>query len=69
MQYQDVGIPEYWIVNPEEATVLVLTLAQDVYGEGQTLQGSDPLISQQLGPLGLTVTELFAAVDMPEDGN
>lgn len=63
MQYQDVGIPEYWIVNPEEVTVLILTLAQGVYGEGQTLQGSDPLISVQLGALGLTVTELFATDD------
>jgi Uma2 family endonuclease len=31
--YAAAGIPEYWIVNPEEETVTVLTLAGDSYAD------------------------------------
>ncbi len=33
-QYQDLGIPEYWIANPETQTVLGLTLTSKGYDEG-----------------------------------
>ncbi|WP_277876152.1 Uma2 family endonuclease [Trichocoleus sp. FACHB-262] len=61
MQYQDRGIPEYWIVDPQQQTVLVLELSGDVYTEISTLQGEDPMRSPQFGELNLTVAELFAA--------
>lgn len=62
-QYQDLGIPEYWIVDPQTATVLVLTLRDGVYEELATLSGGDRLQSLQLGTLEITVAELFTAAD------
>lgn len=39
MQYQDRGIPEYWIVDPQLKTVLILELINDVYSEVGTFGG------------------------------
>ncbi|MBD1863458.1 Uma2 family endonuclease [Trichocoleus sp. FACHB-46] len=61
MQYQDRGIPEYWIVDPQLQTVLVLELSGDVYTEISTLQGEDQMRSPQLEELNLTVSQLFTA--------
>src|SRR6476646_10018706 len=36
MQYQDRGIPEYWIVDPQLKTVLVLELSGETYTEVAT---------------------------------
>lgn len=58
-QYEDIGIPEYWIVNPQEQTVLVLEWLDGEYGEGTVLSGCDLLSSSQLGDLSLTVAQLF----------
>jgi Uma2 family endonuclease len=33
IDYAEAGIPEYWIVDPEAATITVLTLAGDTYAE------------------------------------
>ncbi|MBW4652155.1 MAG: Uma2 family endonuclease [Kaiparowitsia implicata GSE-PSE-MK54-09C] len=60
MQYQDLGIPEYWIVNPQEETVLVLELHEDSYGEGRLLQGTDILDTAQLGSLSIATASVFA---------
>jgi Uma2 family endonuclease len=65
LQYQDLGIPEYWIVDPQEATVLVLELVDGVYAEAATLRGGDALRSRHFGPLSTTAQELFAAADSP----
>ncbi|PZV09669.1 MAG: hypothetical protein DCF32_01775 [Leptolyngbya sp.] len=62
-QYQDLGIPEYWIVDPQTATVLVLALRDGVYEEYVTLSGSDRLQSLQLGALTITAAELFTPAD------
>lgn len=59
MQYQDRGIPEYWIVDPHLKTVLILELINDVYSEVGTF-GGDRLQSPQLGALSLTVEQIFA---------
>lgn len=64
LQYQDLSIPEYWIVDPQEARVLVLELVDGVYGEAATLSGEDALESRHLGPLGTTANELFAAASV-----
>ncbi|MDX2211666.1 MAG: Uma2 family endonuclease [Oculatellaceae cyanobacterium bins.114] len=61
MQYQDRGIPEYWIIDPQLKTVLVLELADDVYREVATYSGEEIVRSPQLGELNLTVAQLLAA--------
>ena len=58
-QYQDRGIPQYWIVDPQLQTVLVLQLIDDVYTEVVTLQGEDQMRSPQFEELNLTVSQLF----------
>ncbi|MBW4485166.1 MAG: Uma2 family endonuclease [Tildeniella torsiva UHER 1998/13D] len=62
-QYQDLGIPEYWIVDPQTATVLVLALRDGVYEEFATLSGGDRLQSFQLGVLEITAAALFTTAD------
>ncbi|HSM83285.1 MAG TPA: Uma2 family endonuclease [Nodosilinea sp.] len=66
LQYQDLGIPEYWIVDPQTATVLVLELVDGVYGEAATLSGEDELRSRPLGSFGTTAQQLFAAAAPPD---
>jgi Uma2 family endonuclease len=61
MQYQDREIPEYWIIDPQLETVLVLTLAGDRYAEAGTFQGSDAIQSPQFGTLAFAPTQVFAA--------
>jgi Uma2 family endonuclease len=60
IQYQDLCIPEYWIVNPEEETVLVLELRDSTYVEAQSLRGNTILESAQVGRLNISARDLFA---------
>ena len=59
-QYEDIGIPEYWIVNPQEQTTLVLEWIDGGYGEGIIFRGCDRLSSSNFGDLPLTVEQLFS---------
>ena len=61
MQYQDRGIPEYWIVDPQLKTVLVLELSGETYTEVATFQGENQMRSPQFGALNLTVSQLFTS--------
>jgi Uma2 family endonuclease len=63
LQYQDLGIPEYWIVDPQLGTVLVLELVGTTYTEVSTFKDNDLLRSLQLGTLNATVAQLFKAVN------
>lgn len=67
-QYQDLGIPEYWIIDPQAATVLVLELGKGVYGEAATFSGGDELRSFQLGSLDVTAQALFDAASSSTEG-
>ncbi len=60
-QYQDRAIPEYWLVDPDSETVLILELMNNSYSEIGTFKGSDRLRSTQLGELNFTPAEIFAA--------
>jgi Uma2 family endonuclease len=64
MQYQDLGIPEYWIVNPQDETVLVLEWLEGRYGEGRLLKSTDRIESAQLGSLNIATASIFAGAQV-----
>ena len=59
-QYEAIGIPEYWIVNPQEQTILVLESVEGSYVEKAVFKGSDRITSSNFGELPLTVTEILS---------
>lgn len=59
VQYQDRGIPEYWIVDPQAKTVLTLELADDRYQEIGCFEGDRGLRSPQFSELTINISELF----------
>ncbi len=58
-QYEAIDIPEYWIVNPQEKTILVLELMDGSYIEKSLFSGSDVISSSNFGDLSLTVKEVL----------
>ncbi|MFP4296763.1 MAG: Uma2 family endonuclease [Spirulinaceae cyanobacterium] len=61
MQYQDCGIPEYWIVDPQTQTILVLELAENSYREVGNFGNNDLIQSPGFSNLNLSVSEVFNA--------
>ena len=59
MQYQDCGIPEYWIVDPQTQTILVLELRVNIYIELGSFTNNDLLLSPGFRELNLRVSEVF----------
>ncbi len=59
IQYQDRAIPEYWIVDPQLGSVLVLELTDNGYIEAGTFQGSDRIQSLQFDEINLTPAQIF----------
>ena len=62
-QYAARGIPEYWLIDPQTQTILVLQLQECEYLEVGTFQGSDRLVSPTLPTLELTIAQVFAAAE------
>jgi Uma2 family endonuclease len=62
-QYQDCGIPEYWIVDPQAQTVLVLELTGNIYIEFGSFSGNERVLSPQFKELNLTAAQIFTAGD------
>jgi Uma2 family endonuclease len=62
-QYQDCGIPEYWIIDPETKTVLVLELKDKIYTEIGNFSGNDVVVSPQFSQLNLQVSQIFNTID------
>jgi Uma2 family endonuclease len=60
-EYAAAGIPEYWIVNPMNRTILVLTLAGNRYAEHGTFRIGQQATSVLLTGFSVSVTEVFAA--------
>ncbi|MBD2232661.1 Uma2 family endonuclease [Phormidium tenue] len=64
-QYEDLGIPEYWIINPQDRTVLVLAQQGQGFVPVGTFAGEQRIESAQFADLTLTAAQLFAA-GLPE---
>jgi len=58
-QYQACGIPEYWIVDPQTQTVLVLALSADCYQEVGNFKETMTIESPTFPQLELAVNEIF----------
>jgi Uma2 family endonuclease len=59
--YAEVGIPEYWIVNPLDETITVLTLAGAAYGEPAVFYRGDTAASALIAGFTLPVDAVFDA--------
>ncbi|MEH1835233.1 MAG: Uma2 family endonuclease [Nostoc sp.] len=62
-QYQDCGISEYWIIDPEAQTILILELIDKTYTEIGNFSGNDLVVSPQFSQLNLKVSQIFDAVN------
>jgi Uma2 family endonuclease len=58
-QYAARGIPEYWIVDPQEQIVAVLRLESGEYVEVGTFQGEQTLVSPTFPQLNLTAQQVL----------
>jgi Uma2 family endonuclease len=58
-QYAAIGVSEYWLVDPQTQSVLVLALQGSEYVEIGTFQESDRIISVTFPQLALTAAQLF----------
>jgi len=59
-QYQDLGIPEYWLIDPQQQAVTILTLQAAVYVES-IFRGSEPVVSGQFPDLSLSAEQILSA--------
>lgn len=60
IQYQDCCVPEYWIVDPQTQTILVLELKGYSYQEVGNFSQDDLIESPIFQELTLTVSEIFS---------
>ncbi|PSR13217.1 Uma2 family endonuclease [filamentous cyanobacterium CCP3] len=58
-QYAALGVPEYWLIDPDGKTVTVLALNAEDYQVIGTFGGSESIQSQELPGLALTAEQLF----------
>lgn len=59
-EYSVAGIPEYWIVDPNEQKVTILTLVEGLY-EQLEFKGTEKISSQIFPELALTVEQILQA--------
>ena len=59
-EYAARGIAEYWIIDPQQAQITVLTLVDGLY-EAAVFQGEMPLVSASLPDLKLTAAAVLQA--------
>ncbi|MBD2776603.1 Uma2 family endonuclease [Iningainema tapete] len=60
-QYEARGIPEYWLIDPQQQSVMVLGLIGGKYSEIGTFCGSERIYSPTFGDLQLTAQQIFTA--------
>jgi Uma2 family endonuclease len=61
IQYQNRGIPEYWLLNPETETIEVLELKNGQYMRSGLFQGDTLMQSPNLKTLTFTAAQIFTA--------
>lgn len=59
--YAEAGIPEYWIVNPLDVTITVLTLHDAAYATHGVFGRDQQATSLLLSGFGVAVSDVFAA--------
>ncbi|NEP11099.1 MAG: Uma2 family endonuclease [Symploca sp. SIO2C1] len=59
-QYQELGIPEYWIIDPQQQKVTVLLLIDGTY-QVTEFTGNQQIVSRTFPELKLTVAEVLLA--------
>lgn len=60
-QYEDLGIPEYWIVDPQTQTILILSLQNKAYTEIGVFRERDRITSPTFPNLALTAQQILNA--------
>jgi len=60
--YAEAHIPEYWIVNPLDETITVLTLADDAYAEHGVFRRGEMVTSALLAGFAVLVDSVFDAM-------
>lgn len=60
-QYEDVGIGEYWIVDPVLAQVTILTMQEGAYLEAGVFKGTQAIHSPTFTTLKLTAQTVLSA--------
>jgi Uma2 family endonuclease len=60
-QYAAIGVPEYWLIDPEAQTVMVLSLAGEAYQAIGVFGIGGMITSIEFPELKLTVGQIFAA--------
>lgn len=58
-QYQDRGIPEYWLIDPSQQIITVLQLEGNVYKEVGVLRRNDLIRSSEFPILMLTAEQVL----------
>ncbi|MGJ3250680.1 MAG: Uma2 family endonuclease [Elainellaceae cyanobacterium] len=58
-QYQDIGIPEYWIVDPDARQVTVLHLEGDGYTEVGVFRENEAIASLEVPQVSVTVEQIW----------
>lgn len=64
-QYEERGIPEFWLIDPKQQTVLVLKLKDQRYVEVGTFRGDSAIDSPRFPEIKLTTHQILTA---GEDG-
>ncbi len=64
--YADCGVEEYWLVDPEDATISVLLLGENGYEEAATYTLCQTLNSPMLHGLFINLNDLFPDLDSEE---
>jgi len=57
--YEEAGVPEYWVVSPQDETVLVYTLTGGRYTASRMMVAGDSLQSTALDGFSLNIARLF----------